>query len=147
MILLYSLLALLGGALFPIQTAINAQLGRSVGGALPATIVSFVVGLTALLTIYVVSPRQPLDVAVLRAVPAYAWIGGLLGATFLGLSVFLLPHLGSGTLLCLVVAGQILTATLIDWLGLFGLLARDLSLPRIAGAVLVAIGVVLVRLY
>ena len=145
--LLYSLLALLGGALFPIQTAINAQLGRALGGALPATIVSFVVGLTALVAIYGLSSRQPLDVALIRALPAYAWIGGLLGATFLGLSVFLLPHLGSGTLLCLIVAGQIATAILLESLGLFGLATRELSFIRIAGAALVAIGVVLVRLF
>ena len=147
MVFFYSLLALIGGALFPIQTAINAQLGRALGGALPATIVSFLVGLTALVAIYVLSSRQPFDAAMLRSVPAYAWIGGLLGAAFLGMSVFLLPRLGSGTLLCLVVAGQILTAILIDSFGLFGVTARDLSPVRLAGAALVAIGVVLVRLY
>ena len=74
-------------------------------------------------------------------------VGGLLVATFLALSVFLIPRIGSGTLLCLVVAGQILTALAIDAFGLFGLATRELSPPRILGALLVAVGAVLVRLF
>lgn len=145
--LVYSVLALFGGALFPVQTAINAQLARSVGGALVATIVSFLVGLIALVAILLATTRQVPDVGILRPVPPYLYVGGLLGATFLGLSVFLTPRIGSGTLMCLVIAGQILTSMSIDYFGLFGLPVRDLSLVRIAGAAFVAVGVALVRFY
>ena len=147
MTVFYSLLALLGGALFPAQSAINAQLGRYVGGPLQATIVSFLVGLTCLLALYAVTQRAAFDPGVLRTIPPHLFVGGALGATFLGLSVFLVPRIGSGTLLCLLVSGQILAAMLIDYFGLFGLAARELSVARIAGAALVAIGAVLVRLY
>ena len=147
MVLVYSMLALLGGMLFPVQTALNAQLGRFIGGALPATIVSFVVGLTALSAVYLATSRVPLDWALVRDIPPVLFVGGLLGATFLGLSVYLIPRIGSGTLLCLVVAGQILTALAIDAFGLFGLATRDLSPARIIGALLVAGGAILVRLF
>lgn len=143
----YSLLALLSGALFPLQTAVNAQLGRLIGGALVATIVSFCVGLVALAVILLVTTRAFPDAGVLRSVPIHLYVGGLLGATFLGLSVFLTPRIGSGTLLCLVVAGQILTSMAIDTFGLFGLPVHGLSLPRVAGAALVVGGAVLVRFY
>ena len=147
MVLVYSMLALIGGMLFPVQTALNAQLGRSIGGALPATIVSFVVGLSALTAVYLATPRDPLDAAMLRTIPPILFVGGLLGATFLGLSVFLVPRIGSGTLLCLVVAGQILAALTIDANGLFGLATRELSPVRIVGALLVVCGAVLVRIF
>lgn len=145
MTILYSLLALAGGVLFPVQTAINAQLARSIGGPLAATIVSFWVGLAALTAVYLATTRFSFDFGMLRTLPPYLFIGGLLGATFLGLSVFLMPKIGSGTLMCLVVAGQIVAAMTIDYFGLFGLPARDLSLARIGGAALVAFGVFLVR--
>ncbi len=145
--LVYSLLALLGGALFPLQTALNAQLGRLVGGALVATIISFCVGLMALIAILLATTRHFPDAGILRAVPLYLYVGGLLGATFLGLSVFLTPMIGSGTLMGLVIAGQILISMAIDYFGLFGLPIRELSFVRMAGAGFVAVGVALVRFY
>ena len=67
----------------------------------------------------------------LKSIPAYLYVGGLLGATFLGLSVFLTPRIGSGTLMCLAIAGQILTSMTIDYFGWFGLpVARHLPGPH-----------------
>ncbi len=117
MTLLYSVLAFLGGAFFPVQTAINAQLGRFIGGALPATIVSFLVGTVALGLLYLVTSRAPVDLAELRRIPPYLFVGGLLGAAFLGLSVFLIPRIGAGALLCVAVAGQIATSIVVDYSG------------------------------
>ncbi|HEX4766423.1 MAG TPA: DMT family transporter [Lichenihabitans sp.] len=145
MTLLYSILAFLGGAFFPVQTAINAQLGRFLGGALPATIVSFLVGTIALALLYLVTARSSVDLSELRRIPPYLFVGGLLGAAFLGLSVFLIPRIGAGALLCLAVAGQIATSMIVDYFGLFGLPVREPSLPRLAGAALMVIGVILVR--
>lgn len=147
MTFIYSVLALIGGALFPLQTAVNAQLARWVGGPLPATIVSFVVGLLGLLLLYAVIARGTFDFSALRSVPPHLLVGGLLGATFLGLSVFLTPKIGSGTMICLVVAGQIVTSMIIDYFGLFGLAPRGISAARACGAILVGIGAVLVRLF
>ncbi len=141
----YAALAFLSGSLFPIQTAVNAQLGRLIGGALPATIVSFVVGLVALTGIFVATTRGLPDFALLRNVPPQLYIGGLLGACFLGCSVFLVPRIGSGTMVCLVVAGQVLTSMSLDCFGLFGLPVHQPSVPRLLGAALVMIGVFLVR--
>jgi transporter family-2 protein len=142
---IYAALAFLSGSLFPLQTAINAQLGRLAGGALVATIISFVVGLTALTAMLLVTTRSFPDIALLRSIPPHLFIGGLLGASFLGCSVFLVPLIGSGTMMCLVVAGQVLTSMGIDQFGLFGLPIREPSLPRLIGGVLVMIGVFLVR--
>ncbi len=147
MIWFSGLLAVLGGSLFPIQTAINAQLGRLVGGALIATIISFMVGLVALGLAWLALSRQWPDAGVLRAIPPHLLVGGLLGASFLGLSVFIVPRLGSGTTMCLVIAGQIVMSMAIDRLGLFGLVARDLSPWRLIGAALIAAGVLIVRFY
>lgn len=44
----FALLAVIAGALFPLQTSINALLARSVGGPIAATTISFMVGLVVL---------------------------------------------------------------------------------------------------
>lgn len=80
---LYFVLAALAGAMLPIQGAINARLGRAIGGPLWATTVSaillgFVVGALALITTQTF-PRT----AMTSAAPWWAWTGGLCGALVL----------------------------------------------------------------
>lgn len=144
---IYALLAVAAGALFPVQTALNAQLGRSVGGALVATIISFAVGLALLVAVWLVASREWPAGAVMRSLPPFLFIGGTLGAAYLGFSVFLVPRLGSAATLCLAVMGQILMSLVVDRLGLFGLVTRELSPMRLAGAGFVALGVFIVRFY
>jgi multidrug efflux pump subunit AcrA (membrane-fusion protein) len=52
------LVAVLIGAVLPLQGLINARLGLHVGGALPAAFVSFLVG-TVMLGLYLLATRTP----------------------------------------------------------------------------------------
>ena len=54
------------------------------------------------------------------------------------------PRLGAATLLSLIVLGQLLTSLLVDHFGWIGFPAHPLSLVRLAGAVLLFAGVVLI---
>ena len=76
-----------------------------------------------------------------RAGVAAGAIAGVLLA-----SVFLAPRIGASALLCLVVAGQLLGAVLIDRFGLFGLAMRELTFGRLVGVFLVLAGALIVRL-
>jgi transporter family-2 protein len=143
----YALLAVCAGALFPIQPAANAMLGRGIGGPVAATIVSFVSGLIVLLVVNALVFRQWPSLSDLAAQPiALLWTGGGIGAVFLTANVFLAPRLGSAATLGFVMAGQLGCALAIDRFGLFGFGLRDLSLGRIAGVALVIAGALLVRL-
>ena len=136
---------MLGGALFGMQTAINAKLGRVLGGPLPATWMSFSVGWVALTLITAATLRTWPSIEALRQTPAYVFVaGGLLGATILSVSVFLVPRIGSASTFCWVIAGQLLAAQIIDRLGLFDLTERALSPTRLLGTGLVALGAYLV---
>ena len=46
-----------------------------------------------------------------------------------------------------IVAGQLLAGMIVDRLGLLGVAVREISLGRIAGAVLLLAGAVLIRVY
>jgi transporter family-2 protein len=145
--ILYALMALVAGFLFPFQASVNSQLGRGIGGPIAATMISFAFGLILIATLNLVVFRQiPSFSDLLRQPPHLLFAGGTIGVIFLGASVFLAPRIGAGALLCLVVAGQILGALVIDRFGLFGLVAREFSFGRLAGAALVLAGALMVRL-
>jgi transporter family-2 protein len=143
----YALLALCVGALFPVQSAVNALLGRGIGGPIAATMVSFSAGLVVLLVFNAVVFRQWPSLRELAAQPTpLFWIGGTIGAIFLSANVFMAPRLGSAATLGFVMAGQLASALIIDKFGLFAFPMRDLSAGRIGGVALVLIGALLVRL-
>lgn len=143
----YALMALCIGALFPIQAAANALLGRGIGGPVAATLVSFSSGLIVLLCVNALLFRQwpsPRDLAA-QPLPLL-WVGGTIGAVFLSANVFLAPRLGGAAWLAFLMTGQLFSALLIDKFGLFGFALRHLSAGRVGGALLMVIGALLVRL-
>lgn len=138
-------LALLAGAALPVQFSINAQLRNAVGGPVMAAAISFVVGTLCLLVAFVVS-RQPMPRgARLADAPWWVWTGGALGATYVLLSIVLLPRIGAATTVGLIVAGQMVTALALDHYGLLNVPVHRISVLRVLGAILVIAGVGLIQ--
>jgi transporter family-2 protein len=145
--ILFSLLAVVAGVIFPFQAVINAQLGRGIGGPIAATMISFAIGLAVLVAVNFLAFRQMPTLSDLAVQPLYLLLaGGALGAIYVSANVYLAPRIGSGALLCFVIAGQLAGALIIDRFGLFGLAMREFTFGRLAGVVLVLAGAVMVRL-
>jgi transporter family-2 protein len=143
----YALMALCVGAMFPVQSAANALLGRGIGGPVAATMVSFGSGFIVLLCLNGLLFRQWPSLRDLSSQPpSLLWIGGTIGAIFLSANVFMAPRLGSAATLGFVMAGQLASALVIDRFGLFAFPVRELSAGRIGGVALVLVGALLVRL-
>lgn len=139
------LLALLAGALLPVQTGINLQLRGAFGQPIVAALVSFVVG-TVGLALLVTVMRAPVPVADAWDRSAWwHWVGGLLGAVYIVAAIVLAPRLGAATLVAALVAGQMVASLLIDHYGWVGFAVHPVNPLRILGAVLVVGGVVLVQ--
>ncbi|MDH5832492.1 DMT family transporter [Luteimonas kalidii] len=131
------------GALLPLQALVNARLGALTQGALYAAFVSFLVG-TCLLGVVIVVTRTPLLPAVpVAALPAWIWVGGAIGAVFVFAATWLVPTLGAGAMICLVVLGQVVSSLVLDHFGVLGT-ARPADLVRVTGALLVIVGAALV---
>ncbi|HRN61206.1 MAG TPA: DMT family transporter [Luteimonas sp.] len=131
------------GALLPLQALINARLGALTHGALYASFVSFLVG-TCLLGLMLLATRTPLLPAQpVAALPAWIWIGGAIGAAFVFAATLLVPKLGAGALICLVVLGQVVASLALDHFGVLGA-QRPVDFMRILGALLVIVGAALV---
>ena len=139
------LLAVIAGAVVPFQSAINFNLGRGLGHPLWATLASLIVSILVLLPI-MLAMRLPLpSVAFIANIPRWMWIGGAFGVVFISLAVVLLPRLGASGFMALALAGQVVASLVLDHFGWFGLVERQITLPRLAGAVLLIGGVVLIQ--
>ncbi|MET0329316.1 MAG: DMT family transporter [Luteimonas sp.] len=142
-LLLSAAVAVLVGMLLPLQALLNARVGAMTHGALFASFLSFAVGTLALALLLLVT-RTPLpSLRTLGTLPPWLWLGGLIGALFVFCGTLLVPRLGAAGMICLVVAGQLTGSLLLDH---FGVLSqpRPVDALRLAGAVLVAIGALLV---
>ena len=139
------ILGFLAGVGLPIQTSVNTRLRKKVGSPFNAALVSFLVGLLFLSALLLITGQGlHIPFAQLMNEPAWIWIGGICGVVFLTGNILLFPKLGGVQTVVLPVLGQILMGLTIDNFGLFYSQQTSLTAFRIAGAVLVLLGVVLV---
>ena len=143
-ILLPMLLILFAGGMIALQAPTNAILARAGGSPVLAALISFAVGTAALLCVWLASGNRP-GAKAFGDLPAYAWFGGMYGAFYVAVAAFAAPRIGLAALITIGIAGQIAMALVLDHIGALGLPREPLNLGRIAGAVLVIAGVVLVR--
>jgi bacterial/archaeal transporter family-2 protein len=140
-------MALLAGAVVPIQAGMNAQLKNVLGTPILAVLVSVVVSTISLL-LYSAFMRIPFSgFANWQQAPWWVWLGGVFGAMLLVASATLAPRLGAIALVASIIAGQIICSILLDQFGLLGFKQHSLNLGRAAGIVLLSAGVYLIVRY
>ncbi|BCL38704.1 DMT family transporter [Nostoc sp. MS1] len=141
---IYLLAALAGGAILPVQVAINTLLRRYVSEPMQVTFISYLAGTLASLLICLVA-RYPLPVTTeLAQTSWWMWIGGCLGTLYVWSTIFATPKIGAALALALTIAGQMIAALFLDHYGAIGLVKHTATPTRIAGVVLVVLGVSLV---
>lgn len=138
---IYLLAALAGGAILPVQVALNTLLRRSVGEPMQVTFISYLVGtLTSL--VVCMAARYPLPASTALAQTSWwMWIGGCLGTLYVWSTIFATPRIGAALALALTIAGQMIAALFLDHFGAIGLARYPASPIRIAGVMLVVLGV------
>ncbi len=142
--LLPMLLVLFAGGMVALQAPTNSMLAKAGGSPVLAALISFTVGTAALLVVWLASGNRP-GAGPFAALPWYAWIGGLYGAIYVAVAAFAAPRIGLASLITIGIAGQILMAMMLDHVGALGLPKDPIDFGKIAGALLVIAGVVLVR--
>ncbi len=141
--ILYILIALIGGAGLSIQTAINSRLSFGVGQQpIVASLLSFSVGTLCLLVLAACLANWQQVGMHLGEQPPWRWFGGVIGAAFVFMSVFLAPKLGVGTTMFLFIIGQLSAGMLIDQFGLIQMPVRPMFWWKYAGMGLMLTGLV-----
>ena len=139
------LFALLAGMAIATQQVFNGGLRHAIGSAWWAGLVSYLGG-TLFMVLALLVTRTGLPAAAsLRQVSALQWTGGVLGGVYIILSLFALPRLGVAFVLALAVVGQMTASLAVDQFGLFDVPQHPVSLTRIAGAVALVVGVLLIK--
>jgi transporter family-2 protein len=138
------LAALISGAFAALQAPTNAMLARAVHSPVNAALISFAVGTVALIVVALGLGARP-DAGAVRALPWYAWMGGLYGAFFVAAAAFATPRMGVAYFIAVLIGGQLLVALVLDHVGAFGLAREPISLGRIGGVFLILMGALLVR--
>lgn len=136
-------LVFLAGAVLPLQALVNARLGAHLGSPLWGAASQNLIGTLAFVAlILVLRPPTP-GFGVIGAVPAWAWIGGLLGSIYVFSVLFAAPQLGAARMMVCVIAGQMIFSVILDH---FGVLhePRPLNLSTVAGVLLLLAGAGLV---
>jgi len=134
------------GAVIPVQAILNARLGKQTGGALMGALMSFLTGTIILLIVnFIVNGQAMLNLKPASTGPWYLWLGGLIGAFFVGYITWVNQQQGMALTFALVVSGQIFASLFIDHYGLFGSAVRTITLEKITGAILIIGGIILIK--
>ena len=143
----FVLFGVAAGAMLPFQAGVNAQLAVYLGSPLRAALVSFLVGALVLLPLVAVFVRGLPSAERVSAAPWWVWLGGALGAFYVAGSITSAPRLGAVTLIAVILAGQAVASLVVDHFGMVGFDEHPATLGRVAGILLIALGVVFVRLF
>lgn len=136
--------AIVIGTLMPLQAGINAELTRFIQHPYLGAMTSFTTGTIALAIIVFIQGAPITEIKRLTSAPPHLFIGGILGALFVGSSIFLIPKMGATTMIASFVTGQLLMSVLIDHYGLMGLPVQQISWIRSIGIILLFTGLLLV---
>lgn len=143
---LWALMGVIAGACIAAQAPINASLGRALEVPVAAAAVSFLAGgvvLWALAFIFSHLNNTPINFG--APAPWTFVAGGLLGAFYVFSNITLTPIMGAAAVMALSVTGQLVGGLLLDKIGFMGMAVREISMGRLAGAVLLVVGAVMIR--
>ncbi len=126
-----------------LQAPINSTLGRAVG-SLQAAFVSFAIGTVVLAAIAALARGGLGAVGEARHLPWPYLTGGLLGALYVTTVLISVRTLGAGGVTAATIAGQLAMSVAVDQFGWFGVVRSPITAGRVAGLVLLGLGVFLV---
>jgi transporter family-2 protein len=144
--LIWIVVALLAGAVIPMQGGVNTLLGKEVKSSLHASLFSFTIG-TTLLFLYVLITKQFVSWDGVKSAPWYAWLGGLFGAFCLTAILFTMPKLGPGLTFGLMVAGQMIISVGLEHFNILVAQPHPISFLRVIGIVLIVGGAIIIRVF
>jgi len=143
--ILFYLLPVFAGVAITIQSGVNSQLRTSIQHPLMAAFISFVVGTIALAILLIFSKETIPGLSQFSSVNWYKYTGGLLGAFVVTVTLISVAQIGAGNMFVLIVAGQLVTAVLMDHFGVLGMRPNPVSMQKFFGICLLVAGAWLVN--
>ncbi len=131
------------GVGIPIMATLNAGVGQQLQSPAAASAILMALGLaiTAVIVAFTGAPSG----AQIAAVPLWRYLGAIFVVFYILSITWAGPRIGIGNAVFFVLLGQLIAAAAIDHYGLWGAIQSELTLRRVAGIVVMAIGVYLAR--
>ncbi len=133
------------GSLIAIQGVANSALGKHLGEPLHAALISFGSGFLLLLVLTLTLTEGLPDISKVAAAPKVTLIGGALGVVYVTSMILFVPKIGVASALIAALCGQVILSILLDHFGVLGLQANAASPSRIAGGLLIILGLFLIN--
>jgi bacterial/archaeal transporter family-2 protein len=137
-------LMFLTGIGIPIMATWNAGLGQQLGSPVTATFVLFVVGMVLSGIVLAVAGQSP-DLGRFTLARPYTYLGAAFIIFYVLSITWAAPRIGIGNAIFFVLLGQLVAAAAIDHFGLWGAIKSEITIRRVTGLVVMAIGVYLAR--
>lgn len=131
------------GGFIALQAPINSQLGRSVG-TFQAAFFSFAIGTVLLLAIAAFARGGLGQIAEARHLAPHYLLGGVLGAAYVTTVLVSVRTLGAGGITAATIAGQLSMSVVVDRFGLLGVQKSPITVGKVVGIALLAVGVWLI---
>lgn len=143
--LILLLVAIIAGAVLPVQAGLNVQLGKAVQQPIFAAFASFLIGSFGLLIYLFILKFDFNMLSNAKSASPVVWIAGILGAFYVAAVIILAPKLGTALTFSLIVFGQMLISLILDHYGMLGLPIKQINWQRLLGAAFLIVGVLLIR--
>ncbi len=143
--LLLLFLALVAGAIMPLQAGLSVQLGKSVQQPIFAAFVSFLVGTVVLLIYLILVKFDFSSLTNTKGLSPFVWTAGILGAFYVTAVIVLAPKLGSALTFSLIVVGQIVVSLIFDHYGLLGMPMKSINWQKILGVSFLITGLFILK--
>jgi len=141
---LYVVIAIVTGALGAIHVPINGALGARIQSTAVATFTFYGVAFLIIAAITLLSSERQ-SLRNLAGVPLWLYlVPGIISVAVVGGGTFLMPRLGALNVFVITVFAQTFVRVVISHFGWFASPVDPITLPKLAGAALVALGAVLV---
>jgi transporter family-2 protein len=141
--LFYPILVFIAGAMTALQPLINAKLSNHVDAPVWASFISFAVGTVILLVVGLLISGKftPIET---QGMKWWMWTGGVLGAVFVTVAIYAVPHLGVSVLVALLIAGQLIFSAILSHYGVLADAPQPITVMKFTGLVLLAVGALMV---
>jgi transporter family-2 protein len=143
--ILLFLIAGMSAFVIPFQAIVNSRLGRLTENPVLAGVISFTGGTLALSIILVFWSRGLPSIPAGVQIPWYLYVGGLLGAVYVTSALVIVPMIGTANFIAATIAGQLIMSIVIDHAGLMGVPKDPVSASKVAGALLLVAGMLLIQ--
>lgn len=139
----YILLAVVTGALGAVHVPINGALGERIQSSVVATFAFYGVAFLLMSLLCVIRDERQAFRGLLDA-PRWYLVAGVISVVVVGTSTYLIPRLGAVNLFVIFVSAQLVVRMMLSHYGWLESPVNPISPSKLAGAVLLLTGVILV---